>query len=239
MGEVIRMRDVGKNIKDLRIKANMTQEELAEKLFVTRQTISNYENGKSRPDVDMIVKIGEILDTDANTVIYGITKNEGGKYTGLRFVISTIVVILLGVILIWLNTWVTENRSNSFLRFPYSLVNLLVNPAAFAAFGWWFLDVLSVYVRFRQLKHSYIKYIRLAIVCSLILLLVVILPYVVFVAIGDYRILTEENVSMHFPYIPIFSEMMRFLIIFNLNYSATYLLFGVILRILGFPQKKK
>ena len=129
------MRDIGKNIKMLREEQNMTQDFLAEKLFVTRQTISNYENGKSRPDVDMIVKIGEILDTDANTVIYGITKNEGGKYTGLRFVISTIVVILLGVILIWLNTWVTECRSNSFLRFPYSLVNLVVNPAAFAAFG--------------------------------------------------------------------------------------------------------
>ena len=55
------MRDIGKNIKDLRIRAKLTQEELAEKLFVTRQTVSNYENGKSRPDVDMIVKIGQFV----------------------------------------------------------------------------------------------------------------------------------------------------------------------------------
>ena len=66
------MRDIGKNIKELRIRAKLTQEELAEKLFVTRQTVSNYENGKSRPDVDMIVRIGEVLNADANTVIYGI-----------------------------------------------------------------------------------------------------------------------------------------------------------------------
>jgi len=41
------MRDIGKNIRDLRSKRNMTQDELAEKLFVTRQTVSNYETGVS------------------------------------------------------------------------------------------------------------------------------------------------------------------------------------------------
>ena len=46
------MRDIGKNIRDLRTRKDMTQDELAEKLFVTRQTVSNYETGKSRPDVD-------------------------------------------------------------------------------------------------------------------------------------------------------------------------------------------
>ena len=40
------MRDIGKNIRDLRIRSNMTQDELAQKLFVTRQTVSNYETGK-------------------------------------------------------------------------------------------------------------------------------------------------------------------------------------------------
>ena len=51
------MRDIGKNIRELRVKKNMTQDALAESLFVTRQTVSNYETGKSRPDVDMLVKI--------------------------------------------------------------------------------------------------------------------------------------------------------------------------------------
>ena len=46
-GEVKRMRDIGKNIRDLRKRQNMTQDELAARLFVTRQTVSNYENGVS------------------------------------------------------------------------------------------------------------------------------------------------------------------------------------------------
>ena len=37
------MRDIGKNIRQLRTEKNMTQDELARKLFVTRQTVSNYE----------------------------------------------------------------------------------------------------------------------------------------------------------------------------------------------------
>lgn len=45
------MRDIGKNIRTLREKKGMTQEELAQALFVTRQTVSNYETGRSRPDI--------------------------------------------------------------------------------------------------------------------------------------------------------------------------------------------
>lgn len=41
------MRDIGKNIRDLRQQKHLTQKELAERLFVTRQTVSNYENGVS------------------------------------------------------------------------------------------------------------------------------------------------------------------------------------------------
>ena len=41
------MRDIGKNIRTLREKKGMTQEELAQALFVTRQTVSNYETGVS------------------------------------------------------------------------------------------------------------------------------------------------------------------------------------------------
>ena len=42
------MRDIGKNIRELRLRAGFSQDELAERLFVTRQTVSNYENGPAR-----------------------------------------------------------------------------------------------------------------------------------------------------------------------------------------------
>ena len=54
----------------------MTQDELAQKLFVTRQTVSNYENGKSRPDVEMLDRIAQMLETDIVTLIYGPTAKK-------------------------------------------------------------------------------------------------------------------------------------------------------------------
>lgn len=41
------MAKIGRNIKEQRMKKGLSQEELAEKLYVTRQTISNYETGVS------------------------------------------------------------------------------------------------------------------------------------------------------------------------------------------------
>ena len=73
------MRDIGKNIRQLRIAQNMTQEEFAERLYVTRQTVSNYENGRSRPDIDMLETIARVLKTDVNTVLYGFGGLEGKK----------------------------------------------------------------------------------------------------------------------------------------------------------------
>ena len=48
------MRDIGKNLKQLREQKGLKQEQLAELLFVTRQTVSNYENGRSRPDIETL-----------------------------------------------------------------------------------------------------------------------------------------------------------------------------------------
>ena len=73
------MRDIGKNTKRLRLRQRMTQDELAERLFVTRQTVSNYETGKSKPDVEMLVKISEVLSTDVQQLIYGLEANPNAR----------------------------------------------------------------------------------------------------------------------------------------------------------------
>jgi len=65
------MSDIAKNIKKLRQKKNLTQEELAERLFVTRQAVSNWETGKNQPDVDTLKSLSEVLGVDIKDVIYG------------------------------------------------------------------------------------------------------------------------------------------------------------------------
>ena len=58
------MNTVGKNLKTLRKRSGMKQEDLAEKIHVTRQTISNYETGRRAVDVVQLNKICNALDVD-------------------------------------------------------------------------------------------------------------------------------------------------------------------------------
>lgn len=62
---------VGKNIKFFREKKNITQSELADKLSVTRQAVSNWENGKTEPDIEMLNKIASVLEISIEELIYG------------------------------------------------------------------------------------------------------------------------------------------------------------------------
>ena len=62
---------VGKNIKHLREAKGMTQEQLAEKLNVTRQAVSNWENEKTQPDIDTLHRISQELDASVEELIYG------------------------------------------------------------------------------------------------------------------------------------------------------------------------
>ncbi len=62
---------VGKNIKKAREEKGLTQEALAERLSVTRQAVSNWENEKTQPDIETLHKIADILEVDIERLIYG------------------------------------------------------------------------------------------------------------------------------------------------------------------------
>lgn len=64
---------ISKNIKRLRQQAGLTQEQMAERLFVTRQTVSLWENGKTQPDIQTLERIAEVFNVDLMTVLYGVS----------------------------------------------------------------------------------------------------------------------------------------------------------------------
>ena len=66
--------DIGSRIKEARLAANMTQDELARKIGVSKNAISNYEHGVSTPKVELLCGIMKHLNVDAN-YLYGYTKN--------------------------------------------------------------------------------------------------------------------------------------------------------------------
>ncbi len=60
---------LSEKLKQLRKEKGFSQEELAEKLSVVRQTVSKWEKGFSVPDTEMLLKISEVLDTDVNLLL--------------------------------------------------------------------------------------------------------------------------------------------------------------------------
>ena len=61
--------DLGKKIIEMRKNAKLSQEQLAEKLDVNRQTISNWENGKFYPDIDALVKISKCFNISLDDLL--------------------------------------------------------------------------------------------------------------------------------------------------------------------------
>ena len=63
--------DIASKIKVARLGKNLTQEQVAEFLGVTRQTISNWENGKTYPDIINVIKMSEYYDISLDELLKG------------------------------------------------------------------------------------------------------------------------------------------------------------------------
>lgn len=61
--------DIGSKLKNARNDANFTQEEIAEKIGVSRQTISNWENSKSYPDIISVIKLSDIYSITIDALL--------------------------------------------------------------------------------------------------------------------------------------------------------------------------
>ena len=59
----------GQRIADLRTKAGITQDQLAEKLYVTREMVSKWERDISQPDYSMVEKIAEVLSVSPDQIM--------------------------------------------------------------------------------------------------------------------------------------------------------------------------
>ena len=57
------------NLKAFREARGISQEQLAQKLHVVRQTVSKWERGSSVPDADMVVTLAAVFDTDVSTLL--------------------------------------------------------------------------------------------------------------------------------------------------------------------------
>ena len=63
--------EIGKKLKDARMKSGFTQEAVAEKINVSRQTISNWENEKSYPDIISVIELSSLYSISLDDLLKG------------------------------------------------------------------------------------------------------------------------------------------------------------------------
>jgi|GEM_PF-2599470 len=87
---------IGESIYKYRSEKNITQEELAGKLHVTRQAVSSWETGKSIPDIELIKRIALALDVKVNDLIgsYVGKTNRSALILKIWSVLSLVIIIV-------------------------------------------------------------------------------------------------------------------------------------------------
>lgn len=101
--------DLGIKLIELRKNKNLSQEELAEKINISRQTISNLENGRFYPDIDALVKqskyfnisIDDLLNFDDKVIEYLKESTDIVKSNKRLFyaILLNILIIILFIII--------------------------------------------------------------------------------------------------------------------------------------------
>ncbi len=127
------MTKISKNIKRLRMLQNMSQEELAQKLFVSRQAVSSWENNRTQPDLDMIQKISELFGVEVEELLYGEKRNtkleESVRTSKTLFMVFSILGSLFvgaGVIILMVALW---DKFPNIIKASVSFVPLLLGQA--------------------------------------------------------------------------------------------------------------
>lgn len=97
--------DFSNKIKEIREKNNLTQEEMAEKLHVSRQAVSNWENNKNYPDIGIIMDISKTFSISLDELIMNnVSKKLIKDGSETRKAKMNMISIIIGGVLILIGT---------------------------------------------------------------------------------------------------------------------------------------
>ena len=171
------MAGLGNRIKTLRESRGLTQGAFAEMLHVTRQTVSNYENGRSQPDLNMLAEIARVLDTDANTLLGAEpsalqagpeTATEARKRAIRRLCIGGVLLVALVLVGIPLKQW-ADTQHIAFNVRPRFYMKLWFYPCVWALGGWCGMQALEVLCGVHPLQKRWCRYAKWVVLAGMFL----------------------------------------------------------------------
>ena len=103
--------NIGKRLKDARIESGYTQEQVAEQLDVSRQTISSWENGRTFPDVGSVVSLSDIYDVSLDEkMLEHLEESTNIVKSNKKLLFAIIANVLTAIAMIGLSVIVPSNE---------------------------------------------------------------------------------------------------------------------------------
>lgn len=151
---------LAKNIRAQRLAQNMTQEQLAAKLFTTRQCISNYETGKSKPDEETVGRIAAALGISVEALLDDAAARRK-KVRAWCTPAAALVLCGLAWALYSSPLLINSDSMAAYLTYAQGYTTMIV-PAGCFAFGWGVIRLYERYARKGPLHTKHAKWCLLA-----------------------------------------------------------------------------
>lgn len=109
--------EIGKKLKEARINSGLTQEQVAEDIKVTRQTISNWENERSYPDIMDVIDLSNLYSLSLDDLLKGddkmiehLEENTNIVKSNRKLIAAIMINVLLVILLVAFNMFLRDNR---------------------------------------------------------------------------------------------------------------------------------
>ncbi len=231
------MRDIGKNIRALRMRKNLSQDQLAQVLHVTRQTVSNYETGRSRPDIEMLAELAQALDADLKELLYGPAGMEQFPRLLRRLAVGTALTGLAAILYFVGGPRAQRLLEEQFLLHPVYMVVFFVKPLFFILLGWTVSQGCLVLLRSEPLSRRWTVWSRRIILAGIAAWMIAMAPWFFYLIQGMWAHLQSalgHGVSPHQSSFPA-NAFLLFVSRHPKLLSLGSALCGAALGLLGFP----
>jgi len=109
--------EIGKKLKEARINSGLTQEQVAEDIKVTRQTISNWENERSYPDIMDVIDLSNLYSLSLDDLLKGddkmiehLEENTNIVKSNRKLIAAIMINVLLVILLVAFNMFLRNNQ---------------------------------------------------------------------------------------------------------------------------------
>ena len=141
------MCDIGANIRRARVRRKLTQDDLAQTVHMTRQTISNYETGRSHPDVETLQRLADALGVELTELLDETPPADARRAALRRLCITGAVTLVLTGLWVYLHAICLRQYQRGGMA-PLTAM-LITEPLLLCALAWTLLQALHMVTRLR------------------------------------------------------------------------------------------